>query len=133
MFDEYAEKLKSIQADVPKVFKLVAKKGAIKAENEAKNITDKERLVDTGNYKRNWNGKQIKPQEDVYGVQLENNVEYASFLEEGHRMRNGKRWRGRFVGRQALNEAHYYCIQQLDKMTDKLFEQYHKRFTTPDS
>ena len=133
MFDEYAEKLKSIQADVPKVFKLVAKKGAIKAENEAKNITDKERLVDTGNYKRNWNGKQIEPQEDVFGVQLENPVEYASFLEEGHRMRNGKRWRGRFVGRQALSEAHYYCIQQLDKMTDKLFEQYHKGFTQPDS
>ena len=36
MFDDYAKKLKELQQDVPKIFERVAKKGAIKFVNEAK-------------------------------------------------------------------------------------------------
>lgn len=133
MFDEYAKKLESIQANVPAVFQMVAKKGAVKARNEAVKITDKEKLVDTGNYRRNWHGQAIEVSNDTYGVQLENGVEYASFLEEGHKLKNGKRWKGKFVGRQAIDETRYYCIQELDKQFDKLYTDYQRGFTKPDS
>ena len=132
MFEEYSKKLEAIGEDAPKVFELVAKKGAVFARNEAVNRTDKERLVDTGNYKRGWNAEKIEPQENVYGVRLENNVEYASYLEDGHKLRNGKRWKGRKVGAMSLQEARYYCIQQLDKLFEKLYAKYQRSFNKPD-
>lgn len=54
MFDDYAKKLEAIEANTSKIFEKVAKKGAIKFVKEAKDRTDKEGLVDTGNYKRSW-------------------------------------------------------------------------------
>lgn len=118
-FDDYAKKLKNLEQDVPKIFKRVAKKGAIKFENEAKERTDKEGLVDTGAYKRNWQAKAIEPLPDVYGVECVNNMEYASHLEYGHKLRNGGRWKGRFVGELSMREAEYYCIQELEKALEK--------------
>lgn len=132
MFDEYLKKLESIEANVPKVFKTIAKKGAIHARNEAVKLTDQERLVDTGNYRRNWNGEAIEPQKEVYGIILENGVEYASFLEDGHKLRNGKRWKGRKVGERALQyETRFYCLDLLNKMFEKLYTKYHQSFTNP--
>lgn len=84
MFEDYAKKLKDLEADVPNTFKSVALWGAKHAENTAKNITDKEEAVDTGNYKRNWFADRIEPQKDIYGIVVENNAEYASFLEDGY-------------------------------------------------
>lgn len=84
MFDEYAKKIEELGANSPKVFKTVALWGAKYAEKTAKNITDKEGTVDTGNYKRNWFAYRIEPQKDIYGITLENNTEYASFLEDGY-------------------------------------------------
>ena len=129
MFDEYAKKLEGIQEDVPKVFKKVAQLGANHFRNEAVNRTNKEGLVDTGNYRRNWHGETIEPQKDMYGVACINSVEYASFLEEGHKLRNGKRWKGRSVGRMSLEETRYYCLKKLDEIFEKLYTSYQKRFT----
>ena len=113
MFNEYAKRLKDLGADVPNVFKKVAKKGAIKFVKEAKNNTDREGLFDTGNYKRNWiaQAEQVSP--DTYAIEVSNPVEYASFLEYGHRMRDGKRWKGRFVGKQSLDATEGYTIIEL--------------------
>lgn len=122
MFDEYAKKLKELGEDVPKIFKQVAKRGAKKFVNEAQNITDEERLVDTGYYKRNWVAKEFEASPDVEAIEVKNNAEYASFLEYGHRLRNGARWQGKFVGRRALDETRYYCVQQLDKAFEKAFK-----------
>ena len=119
MFNEYAKKLKELEQDVPKIFEKVAKKGAIKFRNEAQDRTDKEGLVDTGAYKRNWLGKATEPLPAVYGVECTNNMEYASHLEYGHKLRNGKRWKGRFVGELSMREAEYYCVQQLEKELEK--------------
>lgn len=132
MFDNYAEKLKKIGANVPAVFKRVAKLGAVKFRNEAVKITDKEKLVDTGNYKRNWTAEAIEPQNDVYGIVGGNTVNYASHLEYGHKLRNGGRWKGRFVGRQAFDETEFYCLEQLDKAFEKLYTQYQRGFIKPD-
>lgn len=118
-FDDFAKKLKELEQDVPKIFERTAKKGAIKFVNEAKERTDKEKLVDTGAYRRNWEAKAIEPLPDTYGVECKNNMEYASFLEYGHRLRDGKRWKGRFVGELSMREAEYYCVQELDKAIEK--------------
>ena len=56
-------------------------------------------------------------------------MEYASYLEKGHRLKNGKRWKGRFVGELSLADARYYAIQQLDEELDKAFIKYHRSFT----
>lgn len=115
MFDVYAKKLKELKQDVPAIFEKVAKRGAIKFVNEAKDLTDLEKLVDTGAYKRNWHAEASMPLDNVYAIEADNSMEYASHLEFGHKLRNGKRWKGRFVGRRALDETHSYCINELDK------------------
>jgi len=87
LFEEYAKKLNKLMGDAPEVFKSVALWGAKYAEKTAKNITDKEGLVDSGNYRRNWFAKRIEPQFDTYGIVLENNVEYASWMEDGYELK----------------------------------------------
>ena len=86
MFDEYAKKLEDLGANVPKIFKMVAQKGAIHFENTAKTLTDKEGAVDTGAYKRNWNADIIEI-DGNYGILCMNSMEYASFLEDGYEIR----------------------------------------------
>lgn len=131
MFDEYRKKLEDIGANSDKVFKKVAKQGAFFFQKEAVRLTDQEKLVDTGTYKRNWVGEQaeIQGEQAIIGA---NPIEYASFLEEGHKLKNGKRWRGRFVGRRAIDETRYYCIKRLDDLFDKLFTKYQRGFTQSD-
>lgn len=131
MFDEYRKKLENIGANSDKVFKKVAKQGANFFQKEAVRLTDQEKLVDTGTYKRNWVGEQteIEGEQAIIGA---NPVEYASFLEDGHKLKNGKRWRGRFVGRRAMDELRYYCIKRLDDLFDKLFTKYQRGFTQSD-
>lgn len=159
MFDEYAKKLEELQQDVPKIFEKVAKKGAIKFVKEAKKLTDAEALVDTGAYKRNWNARDFivagsTSNGFAYAVECNNNMEYASFLEEGYVVkkdyfipfdkmdkskktkafianfkskypnakgfiRKAGRYKGKFIGRRAIDEVHYYCIKQLEKTLEK--------------
>lgn len=109
---------------MPKIFKNVALRGAKFAENTAKEITDREKLVDTGNYRRNWFAERIEPEEGTYGIQLENSVEYASYLEDG----TGK-IRGRKVGRQTIFETRYKCIQMLSDALDRAIRKHHESFT----
>lgn len=114
MFDDYFKKINDLTGDATKVFRKVAIKGATFFENMAKEKTTEERLVDTGNYRRNWVGEAIKVGEDN-AILGSNGVEYASHLEFGHKLRNGGRWQGRFVGDRSLQETAYHCITEFDK------------------
>ena len=122
MFDDYAKKLKELQEDVPKIFERVAKRGAIEFVNKAKDRTQEEGLVDTHYYEENWNAEAINPLPEVYGVECRNPVEYASFLEFGHKLRNGGRWRGRFVGRLSMEDAEFFCIEELEAALEKAYK-----------
>lgn len=84
MFDEYAKKLKNLGANVPQIFKMVAKKGANHFETTAKELTDKEKAVDTGAYRRSWNADIVEFSEGKYSIVCMNTMEYASFLEDGY-------------------------------------------------
>ena len=111
-FDDYAKKIEALGENMPAIFKQVAGRSAVHAQNLAVELTDREKLVDTGAYRRNWNAETVKDNKD-YGVALQNNMEYASYLEEGHALRNGKRWNGRFVGKRALGETEAFALIEL--------------------
>jgi len=84
MFDEYAEKLKNLGENVPAIFRNIAKRGANHFVKEAVELTDREKAVDTGAYKRNWAGEVIEIGNGQYGIACMNSMEYASFLEDGY-------------------------------------------------
>lgn len=117
-FKDYAKKLEALGENVPAIFKQVAGRGAVHAENTAKQLTDKEKLVDTGAYRRNWNAEGVELEKDVYAITLQNSMDYASHLEQGHRLRNGKRWQGRFVGARTLSDTEGEVILTLQEEID---------------
>lgn len=123
MFDEYKKRLEELEANAPKVFKAVAGRSAKHFADIAKDLTDREKLVDTGNYKRNWHAEVIEPQKNTYGIAGINTVEYASFIEEGHKMRNGKKWKGRFVGKRAMTDTEGFALLELRQEIDILMTQ----------
>lgn len=84
MFKEYAKRLEDLSVDVPKVFKHVAQRGAVNFRNEAVRLTDKERKVDIGAYKGAWNAEVIEIGKGEYGIVCMNDMEYASFIEDGY-------------------------------------------------
>jgi hypothetical protein len=119
-FDDYKKRIEAMGESVPKIFNAFSKQAAIHFRNEAVAETDRQGLVDTGNYRRNWNGEAFQEGDD-YGVICSNEVNYASHLEYGHKLRNGKRWKGRFVGRAALEDTRATLLIEMDKELDILF------------
>ena len=83
-FDDYAKKLKALGENVPKIFKNVAQRGANHFVTTAKQLTDKEKAVDTGAYKQNWNAEVVEFAKGKYKIICMNSMEYASFLEDGY-------------------------------------------------
>ena len=114
MFEDYKEKLEALGANVPKVFSYVAGRGATHFVNEAKKRTADEGLVDTGAYRRNWWAK-TSVSNGVNKINVGNDMEYASHLEYGHKLRNGKNWKGRFVGRSSLVDTEGFVLVELHK------------------
>ena len=54
--------------------------------------------VDTGNLRREWSIGEIRRNGDSYEVEIINPVEYASYVEYGHRTGNHKGWvKGKFM------------------------------------
>lgn len=132
MFDKYAKDLKKFGANVEKIFENTAGLCAGKFVEEAIKITNEEGLVDTGNYKRNWFAQADEILPNVWAVKCENPVEYASFIENGHRTRDGKsKVKGRFVGRRAIEETRYYAIQKLDDELDNAYIKKQRSYIKP--
>ena len=120
-FSDYEKRLEAMGENVDKVFKSAAKKAAIHFRNTAIKYTDEEKLVDTGNYKRSWNAEVFKPDKVTYAILCTNTADYASHLEWGHKLRNGKRWKGKFVGRNSIEDTRATLLIELDKEIDILF------------
>lgn len=158
-FEQYEQKLKKIEGVVEETFEKVAKKSGIKFVKEAKDLTEKETLVDTGNYRRNWTSDigVVGETSKAFAVKCINPVEYASFLENGYvvkkdyfvpfsklegtpkvkafiakiKAKNPKakgfirkagRYKGHFIGKQALETAREYAHSQLKKELGDLYE-----------
>ena len=121
-FEQFNNEMHETEGVIPEIFEKVAKKAAIKFVNEAKEITDKEGLVDTGSYKRNWTGDIANPGKKFWTIKGFNPMNYASHLEYGHKMRNGRRWKGRFVGTLAIKEAEEFAVKELKKELGDLWK-----------
>lgn len=126
-FEEFTKKINEIEVGVPEIFAKVAKKSGLKFVNEAKDLTDENKLVDTGNYKRNWHtdiavAKRYNNWE--FTVKCQNTAEYAEFLEFGHKIKGtNKKTKGYFVGKQAMRKAEEYAVEQLKEELGSLFKE----------
>ena len=121
-FEQYYAKMRNIEDVVPKVFEKVAKKAGIKFVNEAKDKTKKEGLVDTGAYRDHWSADIGEIKQKFWVVRGLNSMDYASHLEEGHKLRNGGRWKGRFVGKYALEKAREFAHKELENELGSLYK-----------
>lgn len=121
-FEQFNNAMHETEGVVPQIFEKVVKKAAIKFVNEAKNITDDEKLVDTGAYKRNWTGDVANTAKKYWVVKGFNPMNYASHLEYGHKLANGGRWKGRFVGTKAIEKAEEFAIEELKKELGNLWQ-----------
>ncbi|MBS4760953.1 MAG: HK97 gp10 family phage protein [Clostridium sp.] len=121
-FEQYYAKMRNIEDVVPSIFEKVAKKSGIKIVNEAKDKTDQEKLVDTGAYKRAWHADIGEIKQKFWVVRCLNSMDYASHLEFGHKLKNGKRWKGRFVGKYALEKTLEFAHKELEKELGSLYK-----------
>lgn len=121
-FEQYISKMRNIEDVVPSIFEKVAKKAGIKFVNEAKDKTDKEKLVDTGAYRRNWYTDIGEIGKKFWVVKCLNPMEYASHLEKGHKTPSGGRWEGRFVGKYALEKAEEFAVKELKSELGDLYQ-----------
>lgn len=78
---QLAEKMKELTIASGKIHKKVAERIAQLAIRKVKMLTP----VDTGDLRNNWKYHIIK-QGDTYKIIIYNNVEYALFVEKGHRI-----------------------------------------------
>lgn len=91
MFEDMKKRFEERKDLINEAFEDIGDETAKIFVNEAKQRTERKRLVETGNYKRSWTAQVNKK-----GMQTEieciNEAEYASHLEYGHRIvtRTGK-------------------------------------------
>lgn len=93
---------------------------AFRAERKIKKRTP----VDSGHLRRNWQVGNVERRGNAYVVEVFNNVEYASFVEYGHRTSNHKGWvEGRFMATISMQEFERQLPKFLEKKQVELLEQ----------
>ncbi|TPR21445.1 HK97 gp10 family phage protein [Apilactobacillus timberlakei] len=102
---------KQFKEFVKRVGSEVKTKGMLKKASNRMNIvanfayrnTVKLTPVKTGTLRRAWSRSDVQYTGNSIIVKISNNAKYASFVENGHRKRNGKGWvEGQFMSKQAL-------------------------------
>jgi len=161
LFDEFAKDLEKFSADIPGIFKNTAQKAAIKFVKTAKDLTDSEKVFDTGGYKRSWAAEEIELEDGTVAVLCSNSMDYSMLLEKGYTITKdhfvpfdkmegtpktkaliasfkakypkakgfiakSRRYKGKFIGQKALDEAFFYCVKQLYSELDTAREKYIK-------
>lgn len=77
-----------------------------------------------GHLRRNWQVGNVEKRGNAYVVEIFNNVEYASYVEYGHRTRNHKSWvEGRFMATISMQEIERDLPKFLEKKQVELLEQ----------
>lgn len=81
--------------------------------------------VDTGFLRESWNIDDVKKKGSVYEIEISNDVEYAAYVEYGHRIVSGGDTLGWKDGVFMLTIAE----KNLEKVMDKIFQRkFEKRF-----
>lgn len=112
-FQKYCETWtdKSLQSDLKDFMQDFLGSEAQKVIGRTKNRTP----VDTGALKASWQLGKIKVSNNVYSVEILNNMDYASFVEYGTVERNWKYKDGVFMLTISLNEVEQNIHQDFDK------------------
>ena len=77
-----------------------------------------------GHLRRNWQVGNVEKRGNSYVVEIFNNVEYASYVEYGHRTRNHKSWvEGRFMATISMQEIERQLPRFLEKKQVELLNQ----------
>ncbi|MBU3193469.1 HK97 gp10 family phage protein [Clostridium algidicarnis] len=77
-----------------------------------------------GHLRRNWQVGEVVKQGSSYMVEIFNNVEYASYVEYGHRTRDHKSWvEGRFMATISMQEIERELPKFLEKKQLELLNQ----------
>lgn len=77
-----------------------------------------------GHLRRNWQVGNVEKHGSAYVVEIYNNVEYASYVEYGHRTRNHKGWvEGRFMATISMDEIERQMPTFLEKKQVELLQQ----------
>ncbi|GAA0122247.1 HK97 gp10 family phage protein [Clostridium faecium] len=77
-----------------------------------------------GHLRRNWQVGNVVKQGNSYVVEVFNNVEYASYVNNGHRTRNHKGWvEGRFMVEISMNEIERELPKFLERKQVELLNQ----------
>ncbi len=91
--------------------------------NKVLNGAKRKTPVDTGTLRRGWSKDPAKKNGKIFSVEVSNNVEYAQFLEEGHRKRGG----GFKPGEHMLQQSVDAIEKDFHKKVAKGFEEKMKR------
>lgn len=110
---QLTEKMKELTVASGKIHKKVAERIAQLAIRKVKMLTP----VDTGDLRNNWKYHIIK-QGDTYKIVIYNNVEYALFVEKGHRIVIAGRTVG-FVDGQFMLEL---TEQEMERLAPRMWE-----------
>lgn len=83
--------------------------------------------VRTGNLQGNIKARRYGPASSLRGLEvrvgvLGSEVEYAAAVEEGHRLRNGKRWKGYHYMGKALKTNERYIANEAQKAAEAIAE-----------
>ncbi|MHB8034700.1 hypothetical protein CF069_12325 [Clostridium botulinum] len=77
-----------------------------------------------GHLRRNWQVGNVVKQGDSYVVEIFNNVDYASYVEYGHRTKNHKGWvEGRFMATISMQEIERQLPKFLERKQVELLNQ----------
>lgn len=77
-----------------------------------------------GHLRRNWQVGSVVKQGNAYIVEIFNNVEYASYVEYGHRTRDHKAWvEGRFMATISMQEIERELPKFLERKQVELLNQ----------
>ncbi|MDU1348273.1 HK97 gp10 family phage protein [uncultured Clostridium sp.] len=77
-----------------------------------------------GHLRRNWQVGSVVKQGNAYIVEIFNNVEYASYVEYGHRTRDHKSWvEGRFMATISMQEVERELPKFLERKQVELLNQ----------
>ncbi|MDY3902448.1 HK97 gp10 family phage protein [Peptoniphilus sp.] len=87
--------------------------------------TVKNTPVDTGFLRESWNIDDVKKKGSVYEIEISNDVEYASYVEYGHRIVRGGNTLGWKDGVFMLTISEKYLEKVMDRIFQRKFE---KRF-----
>lgn len=77
-----------------------------------------------GHLRRNWQVGNVQKQGNSYIIEIFNNVEYASYVEYGHRTRNHKAWvEGRFMAEISMAEMEREMPKFIERKQIELLNQ----------